>query len=253
MKKLLSLLLIAIMCITFACPTIASAATVKISKTRLTMNIGKTYTLKITGTKQTVKWTSNKSSVASVSSKGKVTAKAAGTATITATVNKKPYKCQVTVKDPDVEAIFDILDNSGYTMEEYIENVKSENPDFKAVKQYDDTHYIATMKESKRRSLISDFDSMIDGMIKEYLSSPDYSSVFTDVIYNDSMSEITISVVAENYESTSSFNTIMAFRSLSYNYQALKLIDPKDRYLVVDIVDAATRNTLYKYDSRKYN
>ncbi|WP_228354267.1 Ig-like domain-containing protein [Variimorphobacter saccharofermentans] len=76
---------------------IAEAATVKISNKKLSLKVGETKALKITGTTKKVTWTSSKKSVATVSSKGKVTAKSAGTATITATVNKKKYTCKVTV------------------------------------------------------------------------------------------------------------------------------------------------------------
>ncbi len=74
-----------------------NATTVKINKTKLTLNLGKTYNLKVTGTTNTVKWSSSNKSVATVSSIGKVTAKKKGTATITATVNSKKYSCKVTV------------------------------------------------------------------------------------------------------------------------------------------------------------
>lgn len=78
----------------------AEAATkIKLNKTSLTLYVGETATLKLTGTDKTVKWFSSKKTVAAVSSKGKVTAKKAGTAVITATVNNKSYKCKVTVKD----------------------------------------------------------------------------------------------------------------------------------------------------------
>lgn len=80
--------------------TVAEAATVKLSATKKTLTKGKTYTLKMLGTKKKVTWKSSKTSVATVSSKGKVTAKKAGTATITATVGTKTYKCKITVKNP---------------------------------------------------------------------------------------------------------------------------------------------------------
>lgn len=70
----------------------------KISKTSLSLNEKKTAALKVTGTTQKVKWSSSKTSVATVSSSGKVTAKKAGTATITAKVGTKKYTCKVTVK-----------------------------------------------------------------------------------------------------------------------------------------------------------
>lgn len=77
-----------------------AATTIKISKKTLTLEVGKSSTLKITGTKSKVTWSSSSKTVATVSTAGKVTAKKVGTATVTATVNKKKYTCKVTVKAP---------------------------------------------------------------------------------------------------------------------------------------------------------
>lgn len=84
--------------------TVAQAATVSLNKTKATIYVGNTLTLKISGSKQTVKWSTNASKVATVSSKGVVTAKSKGTATITATVGNKKYKCTVTVKEPSISS-----------------------------------------------------------------------------------------------------------------------------------------------------
>lgn len=111
-RKLLSLLLILALCFTFI-PTVnvEAASKVKINKTSTTIYVGKTETLKISGTSKKVKWTTSNKSVATVSSKGKVTAKKAGTATITTKVSGKSYKCKVTVKNPS-------LNKSKATLEE---------------------------------------------------------------------------------------------------------------------------------------
>lgn len=78
---------------------VAEAATaIKLNKTKLSLNVGDTAKLKISGTKSKVTWASNKKTVATVDKTGKVTAVKAGSATITATVNKKKYTCKVTVK-----------------------------------------------------------------------------------------------------------------------------------------------------------
>ena len=69
------------------------------SKSSLTLYVGKSSTLKVSGTKSKVKWSSSNKSVATVTSKGKVTAKQAGSATISAKVGKKTLKCKVTVKE----------------------------------------------------------------------------------------------------------------------------------------------------------
>lgn len=77
----------------------AATKTVKLNATKKTLTVGKTFRLKISGTTKKVTWSSNKKSVATVSKKGLVTAKAAGTATITAKVNNKKYTCKITVKE----------------------------------------------------------------------------------------------------------------------------------------------------------
>ncbi|MHB8129250.1 MAG: Ig-like domain-containing protein [Mobilitalea sp.] len=106
MKRLMKLVVAMIMVFAMLAPVtlpvsgtvaVAEAATVKISKTKLSMEIGKTATLKISGTKSKITWKTDKKAVATVTSKGVVTAQSAGTAKITATVDKKNYICKITV------------------------------------------------------------------------------------------------------------------------------------------------------------
>lgn len=101
MKKKLKLLTIFAVALTlvFTTTITASAATVKLNKTKATLYVGQTVTLKVQNTSNTVKWSTSKKSVATVSAKGKVTAKKAGTAKITAKVNGKKYTCKITVKN----------------------------------------------------------------------------------------------------------------------------------------------------------
>ena len=70
----------------------------KLNKTSLTIEQGGTRELSVKDEKNgKVSWSSSNTKVATVSSKGTVTAKAVGTATITAKVNGKTLKCYVTV------------------------------------------------------------------------------------------------------------------------------------------------------------
>lgn len=78
---------------------------VSLNKTKKTLTVGKKYTLKVKNTANlslTTTWKTNKKSVATVNSKGRVTAKKAGTATITCTVKAgtrtRNIKCKITVK-----------------------------------------------------------------------------------------------------------------------------------------------------------
>ena len=76
---------------------ISKVTVLKINKKTLTLQAGKTDTLKITGPYTHVTWSTSNASVATVSSKGVVTAKAPGTADITATVNGKNITSKVSV------------------------------------------------------------------------------------------------------------------------------------------------------------
>ena len=96
-KRTSALLILAcVLCFTCAFATRTQAA-VKLSKSSLSLLEGKSATLKLTGTKKKVTWKSNRKSVATVSQTGKVTAKAPGNATISATAGNTTKKCKVTV------------------------------------------------------------------------------------------------------------------------------------------------------------
>lgn len=73
-----------------------SASNVKLDKTSHTMGVGQSITLKVSGAKS-VTWSSSSNSIATVN-KGKVTAKKAGTATITANADGVNLTCKITVK-----------------------------------------------------------------------------------------------------------------------------------------------------------
>lgn len=98
MKKHLSIILSIVLVIIMLIPAQhVGAATIKLNKTTISLAESDTFALKLSGTKNKVTWTSSKKTVATVSTKGVVTAKKAGSATITATVSKKKYTCKVTV------------------------------------------------------------------------------------------------------------------------------------------------------------
>lgn len=71
-------------------------AKTKINYSSLILKKGETKTLYITDFKK-VSWQTSNKKVATVTSKGKVTAKRTGKSTITATANKKKYKCKIEV------------------------------------------------------------------------------------------------------------------------------------------------------------
>ncbi|MDF2942702.1 MAG: putative surface protein responsible for cell interaction [Herbinix sp.] len=144
-KKLLFTVLLLIAMVTssaapiFSSTHIAQAATIKISNRSLTLEVGKVKTLKITGTSKKIIWSSSKKTVATVSSKGKVTAKIAGTTTITATVAGKKLTCKLTVKEPANP----YLKDAPFKATE----IKIENIDFIMPSDWDGTYDLGTQND----------------------------------------------------------------------------------------------------------
>lgn len=86
-------------------PQTVAVTGITLNKTSATIEKGKTLNLTATvnpnnATDKKVTWKSNNTNVATVDSSGKVTAKAVGTATITATAGGKSVTCKITVPDP---------------------------------------------------------------------------------------------------------------------------------------------------------
>ncbi|MCM1244783.1 MAG: Ig-like domain-containing protein [Roseburia sp.] len=101
-KKLINLILCSIFIVALLVtlfPTCSlEAKSVKLNKTKITLNIGESKVLKLKNNKKRVRWSSNKKKVATVTQRGMVTARQKGIAIITAKIGKKKYKCTVIVK-----------------------------------------------------------------------------------------------------------------------------------------------------------
>ena len=104
-RRILAVFLAALICISAMAVNVSAATkkSVKLNKSKITLEVGDSYTLKKTVTgfsKYTVQWSSSDKNVATVKSGGVVTAKKAGTATITMKIKGTKYKatCKVTVK-----------------------------------------------------------------------------------------------------------------------------------------------------------
>lgn len=79
-----------------------------LNTTKKTLTTGDTFQLKLYGASKG-RWTTSSSSVATVSSKGIVTAKKAGTTTITAKDGATKYTCKITVKAEDWSKLVDFI------------------------------------------------------------------------------------------------------------------------------------------------
>ena len=101
MKRILSLVLAAVLLLGPALPA-SAAAKYKLNKTKADVEIGETITLQIMSGSEAVsdvKWKSADPSVAEVNDEGKVTGLSAGKTTVTGTYKGTRYKCAVTVTE----------------------------------------------------------------------------------------------------------------------------------------------------------
>lgn len=245
MKRIITILFALVLCFNLTAPATALAA-VKLSKTMLTLDISETYTLKISGTSNSVKWTTSNKKIATVSSKGKVSAKAEGTATITATVSKKQYKCKVTVNDMEVDMIIGAMTFDGSTLEQQIEKAKKDNPNFIAVEKYDEAHYKVTILESNRLKLVAEVENQIAVTLEEYKQNDTYKGAFTDIKYDKLLSEITLYADKKKYENIGYITIVFPIVMVSDYVQAIHLIAIDDRTCKVVILDQKTNDVLYQ-------
>lgn len=83
---------------------VEAANKAKLNKTEVTTYVGSSVFLKINGTSKKVKWSMSNRNIAVIEKNGKVTAKKSGKATLTATIGKKSYKCNIIVKNPHLNS-----------------------------------------------------------------------------------------------------------------------------------------------------
>lgn len=104
-SKLISITLLLVLAVSIFSPLKAQAAEkIKLNKAKVVLEVDAKITLKLGDIKGTdVKWSSSAKKVATVSKSGVVTAKSEGSATVTATYNKKKYKCKISVVDSNKE------------------------------------------------------------------------------------------------------------------------------------------------------
>ena len=89
MKRLLSVLMICMLCLLFVDTSTAEASGIKLNRTKLTMTVGDKYTLRLGTVTHGIKWESIDSDVATVSNKGVIKAKEYGYTIVSATYKSK--------------------------------------------------------------------------------------------------------------------------------------------------------------------
>lgn len=247
MKKLLSLILALILCLSLATPMVSYAATTKLNKSKLSIHVGETYKLKLSGASGTITWASSKVSIAKVSSAGKITALDEGKTVITATCKNKDYSCAVTVESNetvDVICTAYIFDDT--TIEQYAKDYVKDEPGCLKAEPYDKNHITVTMYESDRLKKIKEFEKEFGSNVSSLIESEDYKGVFTDIKSDKLFTEITIYANGKKFDVLEDgFSIALLTGLISDSLQTLYLIAPEDRKCNLTILDNVTGKVLY--------
>ncbi len=170
MKRIISVLLVAILTMS-GFITNASAATIKLNKSKKTIYVGDTLKLKLKNAPSVAKitWKSSDESIATVNDSGKVTAVKKGKTTITATYKKKDYKCKVTVKKQKQS------DSTGFS--------KAKQGDIITFGSYEQDNNLDNGKEPIEWIVLSNNDSVLFVVSKYALDSKPYNKESIDVTW----------------------------------------------------------------------
>lgn len=214
MKRMMIYAFVLCMTILLAPSSLAQAASVKLSQTKLTLTVGKSKTLKMQNTTKKVTWSSSNKKVATVTKEGKVMAVSAGTATISAKISKKTYTCKVTVK-PDYKFSVNVIDSlhaefmiSGLDLKEKSSGTAEDTTEYRYDIAFD--KYTVTLEHSGKNFKVTDAETgriALNGI-----------SCFT--AYQEEKEEKNIYTEAETYYNN---NTLIIKLHYSLNYSSMDL------------------------------
>ena len=95
------------------------------------------------------------------------------------------------------------------------------------------------MSKSKHKEMLAEYKKSIDDMISGMLDGPDKVASFTDIKYNDNISELNVYVDKAKYNEMDSMS-VLAFYVSGLYYQALNGTDSSDLEVVVNFIDKDT-------------
>ena len=154
---------------------------VTLNQSNITLEIGQTFTLTADilpqdATDNTITWTSSNSSVASVNSNGLITALAAGTTAITATVGGKSASCVVSVNQSNIPVTGITLDQTSVTLTEgqsitLIATVSPANATNKTVSWNTSNGSVATVDQNGKVTAVAQGNATITATAGYYSAS----------------------------------------------------------------------------------
>lgn len=155
----------------------------------------------------------------------------------------------------EVEVIIKMLDISGESIDEFIENYKTENPGTECY-AYNDEYYAIKIKESERKEMLKNLEDKdyMEKSLQEYFSSVE--GVFVSMDWDDSMENLSFYVNKEEYEKNKILSGIsigLIVYSMSEIYQAYSLVPIEDRKCTYKIIDNETKDIILENNSNQEN
>jgi len=243
MKKYLSLLLTLALIFSLAgSAQTVSAATVKLNKTKASVNAGDTIALKLSGTSKSPKWSTSNKKIATVNSKGTVKAIKEGNVSITATLNGKKYVCNVTVKE---KAIVVTVTNL-MTFEELTDYINSNK--IKVTVNDEDYTTTYTLTPKQQKDILKVLKDYFD---KNYLTAanPYYKSITA----NADLTSFIIKVNGDAYKSNSEPDPIpLSILLFSSGCQQFMGVKDSDFTISYTVIDNDTGKVIEKFDQSDF-
>ena len=251
MRRLLSIIMVLVLCLSFEAPCVSFAATIKLNKSKMEMKVDDTYTLKLTGSSGVIKWSSSDKAVASVSQKGKVTALTSGKATITAKYANKIYKCVVTVEGSYIKVTTIALLSYDEKVSDFLSTIN-----FKKVVNNDEEGTITyTMTKAQQKLILTFLRKYIIDLVDEEIKSDEDYSYYNSITMNKDMTIFDVFLDKAEYTvmDPNDFSTydsmIIALMMLSSSYQEYAGINDDDMKFLVHIYDYETNEEIDTFDS----
>lgn len=248
MKKALSIILVFILISYLTTPQTVYAATVKINRSKVELCVGDSTTLKLIAASGTIKWVSSDKKVASISKTGKLTAIAPGIATITASNNKKEYKCTVTVKDTTVTVTISGLLNKFNETAEFLNGI-----DYLKIVENEDDTITYTMTKDQQKAILTFIKDYFMKEIDEALYSDTYEGYTKTYTISDDVSIFDVYVDKEKYLSMEpnyvAFEpTVLMLMLLYSSYLEYSGIKEEDAQFKIHIYDYDTDELIDGFD-----
>lgn len=242
MKKLISIVLLVVLCLSVMAPGVSYAATVKLNKTNLELVVGDTYTLKLSGVTSTIKWSSSDSNVAAVNENGDVIAVTAGSAVISAKYSNKQYKCIVKVTEQTVALTVPAMpydDDFATFLSEMIFQDELLNEK--------DNTVTYTMTLSQQKAILD----YIRESFNQLMSSEELPDYYTDIKLSEDGTSIEAYVTKQEYfDQINDDYTILFFAVYSVYYQYYNGVSEDRMDLVINYYDNVTNEINDTIDSK---